>query len=102
VFRKRRQPRPDNRDNPDPRPGRSDARAARLAAELDADRHATRQPILTETEALVVVELLEQLTEQPVREEIVDLARTLIVRILDGLDTQAPNDQPTPGPEPTH
>ena len=67
------------------------AHAARLAADLDAAPPVPRQPVLTETEALVVVDLLEQLTEQPISEEMIDLARTLIVRILDRLE-------PTPHP----
>jgi hypothetical protein len=67
------------------------AHAARLATDLDASPPVPRQPVLTETEALVVVDLLEQLTEQPISEEMVDLARTLIVRILDRLE-------PTPHP----
>jgi hypothetical protein len=88
VFRRKRQQRP---VRPHPRTaGIEDAGAQRLAAALDADTGVPRQPLLTEAEALVVVELLERLTEQPVADTIADLARTLIVRILDRLEPAVP------------
>jgi hypothetical protein len=65
-----------NKNNQQPGPSRpierssSDARADQLAARLDAAPRTPRLPILTEAEALVVVDLLEQLTEQPVSDQL--------------------------------
>jgi hypothetical protein len=68
-----------------------EARAAGLAARLDADHGMPTQAVLTETEALVVVDLLEQLIDQRSCEQMIDLARTLIIRILDRLEPAQPS-----------
>lgn len=83
VFRRRRsKPQTSRQAAPaDPEPY-----ATRLEAMLVADPSAPRVPILTEDEALVVVDLLERLLDQPVSERVADLARTVIVRILDRVD----------------
>jgi hypothetical protein len=72
VFRNRRRPPPAKKINPAPGPGdhrpgaedhgaedHGDARALHLAAELDSDQRTHLQPLLTETEALVVIDLLD-------------------------------------------
>jgi hypothetical protein len=64
--------------------------ATRLETMLVAEPQATRVPILTENEALVVVELLEHLIAQPIQDRMADLARTVIVRILDRVDHSPP------------
>lgn len=63
-----------------------DPRAERLESMLDGDRHQHCLPVLSEAEALAVVDLLEYLIGQSVGDRTVDVARTLIVRILDRLD----------------
>ena len=64
--------------------------ATRLETMLVAEPQATRLPLLTENEALVVVELLEHLIAQPIQDRVADLARTVIVRILDRVDHSRP------------
>jgi hypothetical protein len=78
---------PKSAPTPGDQPGRHrDQYVTRLEAMLVAEPHAPRLPLLSESEALVVVELLEHLIEQPVEDRISDLARTVIVRILDRVE----------------
>ena len=62
------------------------ARAARLADQLADVRDADRLQLLTEAEALVVIDLLEDLIAARGTDPIGDVARTLIIRIYDRLD----------------
>jgi hypothetical protein len=77
-------------------PSPASAAVTLLAERLEEGRHAEPLRILSEPEALVVAELLEQIANDQAS-ELSGIAQLAIVRIYDRLETSCSTTEPPPG-----